>query len=219
MGIFFSKKKTVSRVTEQDKAVLQLKQTRDKIKQYQKRIEQGIEKERQIAKKLLQNGQKDRALLLLRKKKFQEKILSKTDSQLDNLESLVHDLEFAQVEIKVIDGLKVGNTALKKLHDVLSIEDIEKVMDETQEGVEKQNEINEILMGTLTDKDEAAVEAELDELLKLDVKETNLETPKITQTPEEVQLPDVPEELPTIEKDSAKKKKEEKVEEPIALEA
>lgn len=119
---------------------------------------------------------------------------------MDNLESLVHDLEFAQVEIKVIDGLKVGNTALKKLHDVLSIEDIEKVMDETQEGVEKQNEINEILMGTLTDKDEAAVEAELDELLKLDVKETNLETPKITQTPEEVQLPDVPEELPTIEK-------------------
>ncbi|XP_043478848.1 charged multivesicular body protein 6 [Leptopilina heterotoma] len=222
MGIFFSKKKNVSRVTEQDKAVLQLKQTRDKIKQYQRRIEQGIEKERQIAKKLLEKGQKDRALLLLRKKKFEEQILSKTDGQLDNLERLVHDLEFAQVEIKVIDGLKVGNTALKKLNDVLSIEDIEKVMDETREGVEKQNEINEILMGTLTDEDEAEAEAELDELLKLDAKETIPETPeapKIIVTPEEVQLPDVPEELPTIEKDSAKKKKEGKFEEPIALEA
>lgn len=132
--------------------------------------------------------------MLLRKKKFQEQILSKTDSQLDNLERLAHDLEFAQVEIKVIDGLKVGNTALKKLNDVLSIEDIEKVMDETREGVEKQNEINEVLMGTLTDEDEAEAEAELDALLALDSQET------IPEVPQEIQLPNVPEELPTKEK-------------------
>lgn len=138
-----------------------------------------------------------RALLLLRKKKFQEQILSKTDSQLDNLERLVHDLEFAQVEIKVIDGLKVGNTALKKLNDVLSIEDIEKVMDETREGVDKQNEINEILMGSLTDEDEADAEAELDALLAEDAKETIPEIPEIS---EDVQLPDVPEDSLTKEK-------------------
>lgn len=213
MGILFSKKKQVSRVTEHDKAVLQLKQTRDKIKQYQRRIEQGIEKERQIAKTLLEKGQRDRALLLLRKKKFQEQILSKTDGQLDNLERMVHDLEFAEVEIRVLDGLKLGNTALKKLNEVLSIEDIEKVMDETREGVEKQNEINDILVGTLTDEDEADAEAELDALLALDAKET------ISEVPEDVQLPDVPEDLPVREKDPPKKKKEERMEEPVALEA
>ena len=37
----------------------QLKQTRDKIKQYQRRIEQNLEKERLLAKKLIQNKQKE----------------------------------------------------------------------------------------------------------------------------------------------------------------
>lgn len=30
----------------------------------------------------------------------------------------VQDLEFAQIERKVIDGLKVGNECLKKMHEV-----------------------------------------------------------------------------------------------------
>lgn len=208
MGIFFAKKKQPSRVTEQDKAVLQLKQIRDKIKQYQRKIEKSLEKERLLAMKLIQNGQKDRALLLLRKKKFQEQILSKTDGQLENLERMVHDIEFAQVEIKVVDGLKVGNTALKKVHDLLSIDEIEKVLDETQEGIEKQREIDDILSGALTEEDEGEVEAELDALLAAEIKETSPEIP------EDVVLPDVPEELP-----EKKERAREKTREAVALEA
>lgn len=103
MGALFGKsKKNVSRVTEQDKAVLQLKQQRDKLKQYQKRIELNLEKDRLLARRLLADGKKDRAKLLLRKKLYQEKLLSNTDSQLENLETLVHDIEFAQIEIQVI---------------------------------------------------------------------------------------------------------------------
>ena len=209
MGIFFAKKKPPSRVTEQDKAILQLKQTRDKIKQYQRRIEQSLEKERLLAKKLVQNGQKDRALLLLRKKKFQEQVLSKTDGQLENLERMVHDIEFAQVEVKVIDGLKVGNAALKKLHDLLSIDEIEKVMDETREGIDKQKEINDVLSGELTEEDEGDVEAELDALLAAEVKEKALEVP------EDVILPEVPEGVPEKKKERTK----EKTQEAVALEA
>lgn len=37
----------------------QVKQTRDKIKQYQKKIEQNLEKERLLAKELLKNGKKE----------------------------------------------------------------------------------------------------------------------------------------------------------------
>ena len=40
--------------------------------------------------------------MLLRKKKYQEGLLARTDGQLDNLERLVHDLEFAQVEKQVL---------------------------------------------------------------------------------------------------------------------
>lgn len=102
MGALFGKhKKPVTRVTEQDKAVLQLKQQRDKLKQYQKRIELNLEKDRQFAKKLLDEGKRDRAKLLLRKKKYQENLLQNTDAQLNKLEQLTHDLEFTQIEIQV----------------------------------------------------------------------------------------------------------------------
>ncbi|EDW60025.1 charged multivesicular body protein 6-A [Drosophila virilis] len=185
MGALFgksSKKTAPSRITDHDKAVLQLKQQRDRLKQYQKRIELQLENDRLLAKKCLQQGRKDRAKLLLRKKKYQESLLSNADKQLDNLEKLAADLEFAQVEMKVLDGLKQGNAALKKVHDMLDINEVEKIMDETREGIEKQQEIDAILTDVLTQQDEDDVLAELD---ALEAEE------------QRVQLPDVPsEELP-----------------------
>lgn len=119
---------------------------------------------------------------MLRKKKYQESLLSNADKQLDNLEKLAADLEFAQVEMKVLDGLKQGNAALKKVHDMLDINEVEKIMDETREGIEKQQEIDAILTDVLTQQDEDDVLAELD---ALEAEE------------QRVQLPDVPsEELP-----------------------
>jgi len=61
MGNLFGKSKpkqsTTSRVTEADKAVLQLKQQRDKLKQYQKKLTLSLERERLLAKSLLQDGE------------------------------------------------------------------------------------------------------------------------------------------------------------------
>ena len=50
---------------------------------------------------------------------------------------MVHDLEFSQVERQVLDGLKVGNEALKKANDMFSIDEIERIMDDTAEAAEK----------------------------------------------------------------------------------
>ena len=67
-----------------------------------------------------------------------EIILEKTDNQLINLEKLVSDIEFSQIETKVLEGLQTGNESLKQLHEILSIEKIEDIMEETKEGIEKQ---------------------------------------------------------------------------------
>ena len=53
--------------------------------------------DRELARKLLKEGKKDRAKLLLRKKKYQEGLLDQTAGQLDNIERLCQDLEFTQV--------------------------------------------------------------------------------------------------------------------------
>merc|ERR1712083_450139 len=153
MGGIFSKDKKESRINSHDKAVLDLKLQRDKLQQYQKRIELTLETDRQMAKKLLSEGKKDRAKLLLRKKKYHESLLTRTDGQLNNLETLV------------LDGLKNGNEALKKANEMFSIEEIEQIMDDTAEAAEKQREIEAILSGQLTEDEEDDVLKELDELI------------------------------------------------------
>ncbi|XP_067949255.1 charged multivesicular body protein 6-like [Watersipora subatra] len=192
MGNLFGKKSSTkqqpSRVTEADKAVLQLKQQRDKLKQYQKKIQSSLERERQFAKKLLSEGNRDKAKLLLRKKKFQEGLIDKTESQLETIEQLVHDLEFAQIESQVLEGLKKGNESLKKMQQLVSLDEVEKIMDETADAVEYQRQISDLLSGGLTDDDEADVLDELSELLAAESEE------------QEVTLPEVPtEELPSGE--------------------
>ncbi|KAJ1532189.1 hypothetical protein ONE63_000811 [Megalurothrips usitatus] len=206
MGALFGKQKVKSRVTEQDRAILQLKQQRDKLKVYQKRIQGTLEKDTDMARKLLRDGKKDRARLILRKKKYQEQLLLSADKQLENLEKLTQDLEFAVIEAQVVDGLKIGNDALKKANAVFSIDEIERIMDETREGVEKQREIDELISGSLTDQDEEDVMAELDDIIK---EQTKISTPTVPEAEAEddkiEELPDVPSEEP---EDIAERKKQ-----------
>ncbi|MPC44451.1 Charged multivesicular body protein 6 [Portunus trituberculatus] len=216
MGHIFSKKPQ-SKVTEQDKAVLvgddavfiiqqQLKTTRDKIRQYQKRSDEKLQKDRQVAKQLLRDGKKERAKLLLRKKRFIEEQLKKTDGTLENIEKMIEDIEFAQIQMKVVDSLKVGNESLKQINAMLDIEDIERILDETQEGAEKQREINALLSGgVLTEEDESAVEEELDALIAAAVQKQLPDAPTAAENPE-VELPDVPETALEPEKEKEKHK-------------
>jgi len=212
MGIIFGKKKPASRVTPHDKAVLQLKQQRDKLKQYQRRIELTLTSDRELAKKLLSKGQKDRALLLLRKKRYQEQLLLKTDGQLTNLETLTHDLEYAQIELQVVEGLKQGNEALKKVNDVMKIEDIERILDETREAKDKQDEISNLLSGELTQEDDDAVEEELAAILK----EQMPDVPSSEVIGDGEAVTNEQEQEPT---EKGKAKKSPKAKEPVAMEA
>jgi len=191
MGGLFSKKEK-SRITEQDKAILGLKKQRDQLKQYQKRINGVLEKDREVAKRLLKEGKTERAKLLLRKKKYQEGLLDQADKQLDQLERLTQDLEFSQVEHKVLEGLKQGNDALQRANSVFSTEDIEDLLDETKEAIDKQREIDELLSGQLTQEDEEDVMREFDALLEEELVPTLPAAPAEEPTTVEDLLPDVP---------------------------
>lgn len=205
MGALFSSKKSApkkqeSRVTEQDKAVLSLKQQRDKLKQYQKKISANMEKERLLAKQLIKDGRKDKAKLLLKKKHYQENLLTKTDNQLESIDRMIQEVEFAQVELKVVEGLKQGNVALKQLHDVMKLEDVERIMDETKDAIDYQNEIDALIGGALTSEDEDDILAELDELTK-DVDLPGVPEHELVDV--ETELPDVPEDVPAKSKEKS----------------
>ncbi|KAL6853258.1 hypothetical protein J3F83DRAFT_764672 [Trichoderma novae-zelandiae] len=151
-----------SKITDQDKAILDMKIQRDRLHQYQRRITILTDKETDIAKQMLAKGDKKRALLALRRKKYQETLLSKTDAQLEQLEKLTASVEFAQIQKDVVFGLQQGTKVLSEIHaEMGGIEHVEKLMGETADAIAYQNEISEMLGTRITAQDEEEVEDEL----------------------------------------------------------
>lgn len=85
---------------------------------------------------MLEQGDKKRALLALRRKKYQESLLAKTDSQLDQLEKLANSVEFALIQKDVVFGLQQGTKVLEEIHKEMGgIEHVEKLMGETADAI------------------------------------------------------------------------------------
>lgn len=112
-----------------------MKNQRDKLHKYQKRITVITDREKEIAKECLQRNDKKKALLALRRKKYQESLLVKTDAQLAQLEILTSDVEFALVQKDVLFGLQQGTAVLKEIHrEMGGIENVEKLLGESEEA-------------------------------------------------------------------------------------
>ncbi|PFH62431.1 hypothetical protein XA68_13657 [Ophiocordyceps unilateralis] len=175
-----------SKITAQDKAILDLKNQRDKLHQYQRRITILTEKETDVARQLLARGDKKGALLALRRKKYQESLLTKTDAQLEQLEKLTDSVEFAQIQKDVVFGLQQGTKVLKEIHaEMGGIENVEKLMGETADAIAYQQEVSDMLGGRISTQDEQDVEDEL-AALQADVAGEGRELPSVPIA----QLPD-----------------------------
>lgn len=112
-----------------------MKNQRDKLHQYQRRITVLTDRETAIAKECLAHNDRRRALLALRRKKYQESLLTKTDAQLAQLEQLTNSVEFALVQKDVLFGLQQGTNVLQAIHKEMGgLEGVEKLMGESEEA-------------------------------------------------------------------------------------
>ncbi|CAG9319069.1 unnamed protein product [Blepharisma stoltei] len=173
-----------SRVNKDDKAIAELKITRDKVKTYQRKLETNIEHCKQAVKQCIKKKNKDRALLALRKQKFLDKNLETTRGELLTLEVLINDIENAQIQKNIYDSLKKGNEFLQNINQQLTLDDVEKLMEETFEAVEYQQKVSEALsqQGLKQDDKDLLKELErLDSLEALEVDLPNAPTNKLQQ--------------------------------------
>jgi charged multivesicular body protein 6 len=129
-----------------------MKVQRDKLQQYQKRIKVVTDRETEVARECLRLGHKDKALLALRRKKYQESLLTKTDQQLAQLQALTSDVEFALVQKDVVFGLQQGTAVLKEIHKEMGgLDKVELIMSETEEAQAYQNVSGIINSGGMED--------------------------------------------------------------------
>ena len=158
-----------------------MKNQRDKLHQYQRRISHITDRETAVARECLVRGDKPKALLALRRKKFQETLLAKTDAQLETLEQLTSNVEFALVQKDVVYGLQQGTSVLKTIHaEMGGIENVEKLMGESEDAKAYQKEISEMLGGQMSNQDEDEVE---DELEAMDIEINAVKEPDAVEYP------------------------------------
>ena len=157
-----------SKISTKDKALLELKVQRDKLKQYEKKLQLVINRELEIAKQQLVNKNHHAARLALSKKKYQEQLLEKTGVQLFNIEQLANSIEYALVEQEILNGLEQGNLVLKEIHKETNLDRVEQILDDTADAIAYQNEIQDLLSNNLSAQDEQDILEQLDELIQLE---------------------------------------------------
>lgn len=200
---------STTKITPHDKAIFQLKQQRDKLKQYQKRIDHLIAQQSELAKVSITDKDLTKAKFYLKCKKQQLTNLRRTYDQLDTLEGLISTIEFKFVENELVKSLSVGNDILKQLNQQMNVDKIDQLMDDLHEERVKVDEVSDVLGEPLTRVDQEEVDEEFDRLLKEQQPEPNVVVPvadvkndikndtKLPDVPNVIPLPDVPSEVPT----------------------
>lgn len=138
---------------------------RDRLQKHRERIATVLAAEHEAARSCVQRGDKPRALLYLRRRKYQETLLQQTDHQLETLQQLTASIEFALVEKDVLYGLRRGNDVLRQIQSEMSLESVQKLMEDTAEGIRYQRAVSDMLAGgVLSNADEDDVEDQLDRI-------------------------------------------------------
>lgn len=157
----------VSQLPPEQKALMDCKQCRDKIKGLIKRLERTSQKKRDKAKELLKNKEKERARIYLKQSKFHSDQLKVYDGQLEMIETQISQLETSMQMAECLKVLENGNTVLKKMQEEINIEKWEQVSDDMKELKAQQDEIGEFLKQQNISEEEFDGEVE-DEIKKME---------------------------------------------------
>lgn len=193
-------KARVGTVSDVDRAVLDLKNSRDRLQKYRSKLEADEEKLLRRAKEAKDNGKKNTALGLLRLKKFKTRELEGVENQLLTVLQMVGTIDSKQNEQQLLTALRSGKDALAQMQRETTVDDVLDLMDQIQEQNEVEKEISDILTGvpSLSVEDEAIVE---EELAALEAELNGHTIPDLPQVPNsklpEIVTPTRPEKVPT----------------------
>ncbi|KAK5781640.1 hypothetical protein RI543_000823 [Arxiozyma heterogenica] len=170
------------RITETDKAVLQLKRSKDEIHKFTRRTDKLIEQEKIRIKQMIKDNpenykQNKKIRLLLKRMHYQEYLVQQASDQLTNLEFMISNIEFKLIEVQFLQGLKKGNDILTKLNK--EFVNVDEVISDFQEQLEYQNEVDNALAHSVIGVGdiEVALDKELDDL------ENELKSKMLTNMP------------------------------------
>ncbi|KAF5830031.1 Snf7-domain-containing protein [Dunaliella salina] len=195
-NLISSSSKKQQSVSEADRSMLALKAQRKRLVDQQRLLEARVDRHAEVARALVRENKKDRALLVLKKKRLVEKQGETLAGMVMNVEALVSSVETQQQQNKVFHALKQGNEALKQLQQAVTVDDVQRMMEDAAQAKAQYEEMSEVLGQSLSDVDTEQVEAELQVLEDQSLQQEAESLPSVPATRHQQQevgtLPSVP---------------------------
>ena len=88
------------------------------------------------AKELIALKLKNRALLVLKLKRFKQKELDGIEAKLATVQTQIRDVEWASINVAILNAIDAGTKELNRIHEERSLEDVQQLMDDTNEAIE-----------------------------------------------------------------------------------
>ena len=178
-------------VNDVDRALLSLKTTKRKLHEQAKRVEALVNREKALARSFVAEGNKQKALLALRKRKMHQTQLAQLDDWAMNVEQVLSSMAIAQDNALVFNALKSGSTALKELQAQAPLDEVERLLEDTEDARRYQAEVADAVAVALSPEEDAAATAEL-MALESELLETSPTEQQAKESNAEEELPSVP---------------------------
>ncbi|KAH8697088.1 SNF7 family protein [Talaromyces proteolyticus] len=154
-------------------AILGLRGQLEMLQKRQAHLESQIVDQDAIARKNVSSN-KNAAKAALRRKKLHEKNLEQTQTQIMQLEQQVYSIEAANINQETLHAMDQAGSAMKRMHDGLTMEKVDSMMDKLREQQQLAEEIGNVItqnhIGEQPDEDELEDELEALEQEAMDAK-------------------------------------------------
>lgn len=134
-------------LSQHDRAVLDLKLARDKLKRYQAKLSQESAALLARAQAAHKAGAKTKAVYYMKVKKLKEAKAEQLYGELLSLEQMMATVEWATHSVAVVAAMEIAQCALESLQRSLPLDRVEALMDDVAEAVTLQAEIDNALAG------------------------------------------------------------------------
>jgi len=167
------------KLSAEDKAILDCKQSRDKIKAYIKRLEVNETSKKELAKEYLKKKEKDKAKYYLSQCKMYKMQRENSENQLAMIEEQINRLDSAKTQKEVFSVLEKTNKVLKDLQQEVNLEKLEKINEDLNDIKANNEEITNYFKNHNVDmvENDEDINKEMEKLMQAQAQEIKEEFP------------------------------------------
>ena len=136
-------------INEKDRAMLDLKRARDRLRKFRTKLDKDCENLSDRARVFVKAGKNSKALFVLKLRKFKLKEADNVEGQLARVLTMIETINWEEQNTVVLKALQGGTQALNKMHEEMPIDLVESILEDNEDALQRQQSLSEMLQNSL----------------------------------------------------------------------